>query len=82
MTLIRGNNFEELVNSIYQTYCFLQENAIKAINYNLTVRNWLIGCYIFEFEQDGNSNNKNKRKCRNQNRHGKMHRLRSMCLGL
>jgi len=49
----RKNNFEELVNSIYQTHCFLQENAIKAINYNLTVRNWLIGCYVFEFEQNG-----------------------------
>jgi predicted nuclease of restriction endonuclease-like (RecB) superfamily len=53
MSLIRKNNFEELVNSIYQTHCILQENATKAINYNLTVRNWLIGCYIIEFEQNG-----------------------------
>jgi len=53
VSLIRKNNFDELVNSIYQTHCFLQENAVKAINYNLTVRNWLIGCYIVEYEQGG-----------------------------
>ena len=53
MSGIRKNSFEELVNSIYQTHRVLQENAAKAINYNLTVRNWLIGCYIIEFEQNG-----------------------------
>jgi len=53
MSLIQKNNFEELVNSIYQTHCFLQENAIRNINLNLTVRNWLIGCYIVEYEQGG-----------------------------
>ena len=53
MSEIRKNNFEELVDNIYQTHCVLQENAAKAINYNLTVRNWLIGCYIIEFEQNG-----------------------------
>lgn len=53
MSLKEKNNFEELVNSIYQTHCILQENAAKAINYNLTVRNWLIGCYIIEYEQNG-----------------------------
>jgi len=53
MTLVKKNNFEELVNSIYQTHCILQENAARAINYNLTVRNWLFGCYIIEFEQNG-----------------------------
>ena len=53
MSLIKKNNFEELVNSIYQTHCILQENATKAINYNLTVRNWLVGHYIVEFEQNG-----------------------------
>ncbi|MDR1092409.1 MAG: PDDEXK nuclease domain-containing protein [Prevotella sp.] len=53
MSLIRKNNFEELVNNIYQTHCILQDNTARAINYNLTVRNWLIGCYIIEFEQNG-----------------------------
>jgi len=50
---LRKHNFEELVNSIYQTHYLLQENAAKAINYNLTVRNWLVGHYIVEFEQNG-----------------------------
>jgi len=50
---IRKNTLEELINNIYQTHCILQENAAKAINYNLTIRNWLIGCYIIEFEQNG-----------------------------
>jgi len=53
MALVKKNSFEELVSSIYQTHCILQENATKVINYNLTVRNWLIGCYIIEFEQNG-----------------------------
>ena len=42
-----------MVNGIYQTHCVLQENAAKAINYNQTVRNWLIGCYIIEYKQNG-----------------------------
>ena len=51
--LAKKNNFEQLINNIYQTHCALQENAAKAINYNLTIRNWLIGCYIVEYEQNG-----------------------------
>jgi hypothetical protein len=39
MPIIKQNNFEGLVDNIYQTHCILQENAAKAINYNLTVRN-------------------------------------------
>jgi hypothetical protein len=53
MSLIKQNNFEELINNVYQTHCILQNNATKAINLNLTVRNWLIGCHIVEFEQNG-----------------------------
>ena len=53
MSVITKNNFERLINSIYQTHCILQDNVAKAINYSLTVRNWLIGCYIIEFEQSG-----------------------------
>jgi len=47
------SGFNELVNSVYQTHCVLHQNAQKAININLTLRNWLIGCYIVEFEQNG-----------------------------
>jgi predicted nuclease of restriction endonuclease-like (RecB) superfamily len=45
--------FEELIDNVYQTHCLLRQNAQKAININLTVRNWLIGCYIVEYEQNG-----------------------------
>ncbi|GHT28689.1 hypothetical protein AGMMS49574_03500 [Bacteroidia bacterium] len=53
MSLKKQNNFEELINNVYQTHCILQANATRAINLNLTVRNWLIGCHIIEFEQNG-----------------------------
>ncbi|MDR0873476.1 MAG: PDDEXK nuclease domain-containing protein [Prevotellaceae bacterium] len=46
-------NFDHLIDNVYQTHCLLQQNAQKAVNQNLTVRNWLIGCYIVEFEQNG-----------------------------
>jgi predicted nuclease of restriction endonuclease-like (RecB) superfamily len=47
------NDFEKLIDNVYQAHCILQENAVKAVNFNLTVRNWLIGCYIIEYEQNG-----------------------------
>ena len=47
------SSFEQLINSIYQTHCVLQENAQRIINQNLTIRNWLVGYYIVEFEQNG-----------------------------
>ena len=46
-------NFTHLLSSIEQTHVALQQQAIKAINRSLTVRNWLIGYYIVEFEQKG-----------------------------
>lgn len=46
-------NFEFLVNSIQQTHVALQQSAVKAINRHITTRNWLIGFYIFEYEQKG-----------------------------
>ena len=48
-----SNDFDKLINNVYQTHCLLQENAVKAVNFNLTVRNWLVGCYIVEYEQQG-----------------------------
>ena len=53
MVLIKKNNFEELIDNVYQTHCYLQLDAQKAVNQNLTTRNWLIGYYIVEFEQGG-----------------------------
>jgi predicted nuclease of restriction endonuclease-like (RecB) superfamily len=49
----RKNNFDDLVDNIYQTHCALQDNAARAINYGLTIRNWLVGHHIVEFEQNG-----------------------------
>jgi predicted nuclease of restriction endonuclease-like (RecB) superfamily len=46
-------NFESLVSVIEQTHLHLQHQAVKAVNVSLTVRNWLVGYYIVEFEQKG-----------------------------
>ncbi|WP_437917922.1 PDDEXK nuclease domain-containing protein [Sphingobacterium sp. LRF_L2] len=45
--------FDKLVISIKTTHDELQRSAVKAVNQSLTVRNWLIGLYIVEFEQKG-----------------------------
>lgn len=45
--------FDLLVNNIQQTHEGLQKTAVKAVNQSLTMRNWLIGFYIVEFEQHG-----------------------------
>jgi predicted nuclease of restriction endonuclease-like (RecB) superfamily len=45
--------FNQLTNSIRKTSDTLRSCAGKAINQFLTVRNWLIGFYIVEFEQKG-----------------------------
>ena len=46
-------NFDYLVTSIEQTHSHFQQQAAKAVNVSLTLRNWLIGYYIVEFEQKG-----------------------------
>ncbi len=46
-------NFNELINTINQIHKHLQQSAANAVNQMLTVRNWLIGYYIVEFEQNG-----------------------------
>jgi predicted nuclease of restriction endonuclease-like (RecB) superfamily len=46
-------NFDLLTNTILETHISLQQSAVKAINVHLTIRNWLIGFYIVEFEQHG-----------------------------
>ena len=51
--IAKQQNFDQLIDNICQTHNVLQENAKKVINQNLTIRNWLVGCYIVEFEQNG-----------------------------
>jgi predicted nuclease of restriction endonuclease-like (RecB) superfamily len=46
-------NFEALVAEIEQTHQHFQQQAVKAVNMSLTIRNYLIGFYIVEFEQNG-----------------------------
>lgn len=45
--------FDKLVINIQNTHEELQRSAVKTVNQALTVRNWLIGLYIVEFEQKG-----------------------------
>lgn len=51
--IVKQQNFDQLIVNICQTHNVLQENAKKVINQNLTIRNWLVGCYIVEYEQNG-----------------------------
>jgi predicted nuclease of restriction endonuclease-like (RecB) superfamily len=46
-------NFTALVGLLKQTHELAQERAASAINQGLVIRNWLIGYYIVEFEQNG-----------------------------
>lgn len=46
-------NFEQLIRTIEQAHEYLQNKAVSAINQSLTIRNWLFGFYIVEYEQNG-----------------------------
>lgn len=46
-------NFDGLVAAIERTHSALAEQASKAVDVSLTLRNWCIGCYLAEFEQSG-----------------------------
>lgn len=45
--------FDGLLQLIQSTSVVMQQGAVKAINRMLTIRNWLIGYYIVEYEQKG-----------------------------
>jgi DUF1016 N-terminal domain len=46
-------NFETLVQTLIETHQFCQQQATRSVNSYLVGRNWLFGCYIIEFEQQG-----------------------------
>lgn len=46
-------DFGALVAAIREVDAHLAAQAGKAVNISLTLRNWLIGCYIREYEQNG-----------------------------
>jgi predicted nuclease of restriction endonuclease-like (RecB) superfamily len=45
--------FDHLVDSIRQVHKQLASQAGRAVNISVTLRNWVIGCYIREYEQNG-----------------------------
>lgn len=49
----RQPSFDDLSDCILQTHQYTQATAIRAINQLATMRNWLIGFYIVEYEQKG-----------------------------
>ncbi len=46
-------DFKQLIDLIKTTHDALQKQAVNAVNQSLTIRNWLIGFYIVEYEQNG-----------------------------
>jgi predicted nuclease of restriction endonuclease-like (RecB) superfamily len=47
------SNLKQLSHQITQTHTVFQQQAAQSVNRLLTVRNWLIGYFIVEFEQHG-----------------------------
>ncbi len=46
-------DFNELVGNILSTDSGFRNHAVKSVDKLMTLRNWLIGAYIFEYEQNG-----------------------------
>lgn len=46
-------NIDNLIQNIQHTHAVLKLEVSKTINSLMTIRNWLIGFYIIEFEQNG-----------------------------
>jgi len=53
MSSVKKNNFEELVENLSHVHSILQNNAAKAVDQFLSLRNWTFGYYIVEYEQKG-----------------------------
>ena len=49
----RSPSYETLVAAIAREHDHAQRQAVQAINVALTLRNWLIGYHIVEYEQHG-----------------------------
>ena len=47
------NSIENLTLSIKETNTFFLKKVQQQVNSALTLRNWIIGCYIVEYEQSG-----------------------------
>lgn len=53
MNIDAVGNFSLLVQQIIHADQKLAENAVRAVNVSLTIRNWCIGAYIHEYELHG-----------------------------
>ncbi len=47
------NDFRQLASVIEETHRFFSKQVQKQVNLALTLRNWLVGRYIVEYEQNG-----------------------------
>lgn len=47
------NNLEQLVDGIQDANRFFLDQVQKQVNTSLTLRNWIVGYYIVEYEQNG-----------------------------
>lgn len=50
---IAALSFDRLVGAIGQVHVEMAAQAGRAVNMSLTLRNWLVGAYIVEYEQQG-----------------------------
>ena len=46
-------NYDQIIDQISQIHIASQSAASRSVNHILTMRNWLIGAYLFEYEQNG-----------------------------
>lgn len=53
MSALTSPTFSELILSIQTAHTELAAQASRAVNISLTLRNWLIGCHIAEYELKG-----------------------------
>jgi len=53
MLLVEKNDFEELIENLSHVHSVLQNSAAKAVDQFLSLRNWVFGYYIVEYEQKG-----------------------------
>ena len=47
-------DFKSLLQQLSHTHDFMQNRAVTVVNQSHTLRNWLYGFYIVEYEQNGN----------------------------
>ncbi len=50
---VKPADFSQLSNVVLQINRLAQTESVKAVNRMATIRNWLIGFYIVEYEQNG-----------------------------